>query len=821
MTTQDAHDEWVDVAASLPAAAQPAAARPVDAATDPLIAYRNFVSNDTHPAPIFKAGGVCFVLRYGRSCAADVTRVARSNYDCNACCSRASNYVRDLGPDGPVFLYSLKTVSAPDDCISRIRDLAVKTCAQPNAKPELVVVTPTTYAPVAEGCMPCGEPFLHWTVFPAEVTLPEAAERYDMLKNYYGMMDSRLAKLTAPEAVASVQIMLEEQPALERPDHYASVLRWVGGLQQSALDGGGSFDAMTEPDKAKLRVVAIMSGRVDGQTHLDFHQADNVVDFLTMPSRDALRAEMDRRSDPQYYMVSQLNRRLASAGVTSDHLIGLTWDGQYADDLDLHVTTPNGKKIYYGCKSADGCKLDFDANVSKGEAHPCENISCRPGRFTVRVDNFTRRTFGVPIPFQVVCRQTGMADVVYDCVWPPNRQKGVMIDVCKHVFTEVQQPNTAMSANSASRAKALDGEWTSAIGQPSATIATASALEGVEGVELITCGAPAATKKQSDSEQVGRVFMDMALNAHATAGGKKKKSYLSESCREQPKTTTELKAYMRAHPSAAVTIQMRDHSPGYLVTIGTKTAGVRKTNTPAPCHFREKHAYPVKPVRGAVGNARLDSSWLASSERGGMARVRALVDVSGSCTFLALQGAKLPPQQGEAFPLASGFYPTDLSTDFHAHRERWGFFHTQLKPSMPPSGAAVVPMVGAFLAGETAVVFIDGVKMTLEVSEQELCSLPTAASWLQRAGSMARLQRAGSRERLQRRREQGETASVTERVAATSHLTLVRRRARARGGRSQGRGLGGSSARPAAQYPAAQETEAGTELGVGGLLREL
>jgi uncharacterized protein YfaP (DUF2135 family) len=103
---------------------------------------------------------------------------------------------------------------------------------------------------------------------------------------------------------------------------------------------------------------------------------------------------MDRRSDPQFYMVSQLNRRLAAEGVTSNHLIGLTWKDR--DDLDLHVTTPSGSVIYYGNKAADGCRLDFDANVDKGEANPCENVSCKPGTFTVRVNNYESSLATIP-----------------------------------------------------------------------------------------------------------------------------------------------------------------------------------------------------------------------------------------------------------------------------------------------------------------------------------------------------------------------------------------------------------------------------------------
>ena len=719
-------EDWVDVS------------EPTTLATMDVAAYTAFVSDTTNPAPVFKVAGLCYVLRYPNSFGAEAKAVARSHFHCNACTSRAGVYCRDLGPDGPAFFHHLNA-RARSPCIEvdQLRALAVKTCAQEVAKPELVVVTGSTYAPAQEGCAPCGTPFFHWTVAPAEVTEASVAARFERLKAYYGQMDTRLAKLTVPEAVASVAIMVEEQAALERPSHYEAVLRWVVQVQTECQNGVGvPFEQMSPIDQARLRVFAIMHGRADGCTHLDFHQADNVVDFLSMPSRDALRAEMDRRSDPQFYMVSQLNRRLAAAGVTSNHLIGLTWDGAFTDDLDLHVITPSGSEIYYGNKAADGCRLDFDANVVKGEANPCENVSCKPGTFKVRVNNYTRRTFGAPVPFQVVCRQAGVPDVVHDGVWGVNRKKGDMITFT-HTFTEVGEAGEApaMSTSAAARAKALDAEWVARVGDPTATVATLDSLTDRHGVGLVICGSgsadsavPAAAAAEPAS--VGRAFMQMAVastNAAAAAkaqpkaakAGKAAKAYLSQQVKAMPRTVADLMAHLAANPRASLSIHPRDHSPGYLVDIGTKTEGVRKTDLPSPCHYHDKYAHPVKPVAGTVGNARLDAAWLGSNAGGGprsnldgRVEVKAIVDVAGSCPFLALHGAKLPPPTRGAPPLASGFYPTDLAASFHAHRERWTFYHTQLAPSMPSSRS--LPMVGTFLTGDASVVYLDGVKLKIE-----------------------------------------------------------------------------------------------------------
>ena len=252
-------------------------------------AYNAFVSETANPAPVFTACGVCYVLRYPNSFGFEAKSIAKSQYQCNACTSRAGIYCRDLGPAGPAFFHNLKVLAAPCVEVEQLRAIAMKTCAQDIAKPELVVVTNSTYAPVQEGCSSSGKPYYHWTVTPSEVTEPSIAARFERLKSYYGQMDTRLAKLTVPEAVASVAIMIEEQSALERPHHYKSVLRWVSQIQALACStteggcttGAGSFEDMSVADQAKLRVLAIMHGRVDGAVHLDFHQSDNIVDFLS------------------------------------------------------------------------------------------------------------------------------------------------------------------------------------------------------------------------------------------------------------------------------------------------------------------------------------------------------------------------------------------------------------------------------------------------------------------------------------------------------------------------------------------------------------
>lgn len=74
--------------------------------------------------------------------------------------------------------------------------------------------------------------------------------------------------------------------------------------------------------------------------------------------------------------------------------VSLAWFN--TDDLDLHVTEPNGTHIYYANKRGSGNGyLDVDMNVSSPVRDPVENVrwlkTPKNGNYLVHVHNFTRR----------------------------------------------------------------------------------------------------------------------------------------------------------------------------------------------------------------------------------------------------------------------------------------------------------------------------------------------------------------------------------------------------------------------------------------------
>ena len=621
-----------------------------------------------------------------------VHEIAHSKARCRACTVRAKSYAPLLGRNGALFL---EGVDCSDPHVVELRRLACQMCDNHRGSYSLKIIEETTFKSVNEGKDEAGNPYRHWTVVPDQVTSPEMARRLKDLKNIWTSMDGRLSKLLDnSEARASVRIMEEVRKTLQRPDHWGRVLKWVMDIQAHCSK---DWPAMSEVERWAVRVFALATGAVEGSVHLDFHQSSNIVDFMELESREALRQQMDARSDPAFYQVSQLNRRLAAQGVTSDRTIGLSWDGKYPDDLDLHVIGLSGE-CYWNNKTTRECQLDFDANISYGEAEPCENVSCnRDGDFRVLVNNFTRRTPG-PVPFTVVIREKGLPDKVIEEVWPSGRLKGDKMEIVTHCFTVDQrkvQAEAVLSTKGASRIEANDPHWQNVVGDPRAFIATEQDLAD-SGCQVILCSQQRGEQQEerhvdpeakaaSESAAVTSGLMAMMSNARAPKGsflttGKKK--LLSEHCAAVPTTLEELVALLIKDQDKGkkhdVCIEHRDYSPGYLVDIKTKTDGVRKSKTPVPCHFQRKFELPVKPT--SVGNARMDNTW-GSTRPDGKVAVRCVTKIEG-IYFFVIEGAKLPPQDNMDFPMGGGFYPTDLTSECHVHRERWGYYHSQLKPTI-------------------------------------------------------------------------------------------------------------------------------------------
>lgn len=110
---------------------------------------------------------------------------------------------------------------------------------------------------------------------------------------------------------------------------------------------------------------------------------------------------------------SDLEDRLRKAGAkTGDVQISLAWNN--GNDLDLHVETPGGEKIFFNQRvSSCGGELDVDMNATGAQSNtPVENIfwpegGAPAGRFRVLVHHYANHGGRDPTGYQVTIKVRG------------------------------------------------------------------------------------------------------------------------------------------------------------------------------------------------------------------------------------------------------------------------------------------------------------------------------------------------------------------------------------------------------------------------------
>ena len=104
----------------------------------------------------------------------------------------------------------------------------------------------------------------------------------------------------------------------------------------------------------------------------------------------------------------QIDQRINSNGAGVGPItVTLVW--QTYDDLDLHVITPDGSRIYYNHKTAQGGTLDVDRNAHDNDLtdQPIENIVFPDpvnGHYKIYVRDYYDRTSGYSTHYQVKVR---------------------------------------------------------------------------------------------------------------------------------------------------------------------------------------------------------------------------------------------------------------------------------------------------------------------------------------------------------------------------------------------------------------------------------
>lgn len=674
----------------------------------------------------FEVNGIWFYInnkpnKYDKK---SVVNKMKIHGQCNACTERAHKFAFLIGEDGSAFM---NTINHPNDgwhshscgSLISIRN-EIEDINKNIQNPSILIVKEgcfpeinlgdtirNTLSPKSDGDIKI---FKHVTIQPSNYTSQQLVNKHErLIMEYFGIIGPRLEKLCVLEAIESVKIIEENLNKLERPGHWVSVIQWVKDVQKFwTTMSKSSYNYLTDVEKSVLSVYAITSPKskveitTDTVVHKSYKQASNIVDFLTFgPIEDVLK-EMDIRSDPNNYMISQLARRKDKEKVVSPYTISLVWEGKYTDDLDIHIFFKNEygsqREIYYGNKSVivnrNEIRLDFDANVNHGESEPCENVSvCADVAFDIWVNNYNRRTRG-DVPFIIILHNEGKSDIIIERVYPMTKRGKMFITT--HTFTKVETKGPEMTIKQANRARQLNEKWEEYFGIPECIVPV---------VEELTVPVNVWKKKNSVTENVNANIGFMSM-VNATTHKSRTKKYLSQIEDEKTDTLSKLLTFMSTG-THTLEINPRNFTPSYVTKIITNKSIMK--NPYSLNHYNNKFHIPGNPEPGP-GNARFDASWFKNGNFG-KAEVDSFIQF-GTHWFMVINDTNLPESSNTNFPLAGGFYPTNLNADVHDLRDRWAFCNTEILPKINPNGT---PVIGSILTNDKASFILDGNPITVDI----------------------------------------------------------------------------------------------------------
>ena len=144
-------------------------------------------------------------------------------------------------------------------------------------------------------------------------------------------------------------------------------------------------------------------------------QAEKRKKFFAMPDFPAPAANLEPAGAGGGSGFSDLEDRLRRAGAqTGDVQISLAWNN--GNDLDLHVETPGGEKIFFNQRdSSCGGELDVDMNAAGPESNsPVENVfwpagGSPKGQYRVLVHHYAKHGGRDPTRYQITVKVKGEA----------------------------------------------------------------------------------------------------------------------------------------------------------------------------------------------------------------------------------------------------------------------------------------------------------------------------------------------------------------------------------------------------------------------------
>lgn len=180
----------------------------------------------------------------------------------------------------------------------------------------------------------------------------------------------------------------------------ASAAQPVEATESERTASAPRANPQTPPQNAGIRLTA---------------QGENRKKLFVMPDFPAPSANLEPAGAGGGDGFSDLEERLRKAGAqTGDVQISLAWNN--GNDLDLHVETPGGEKIFFNQRdSSCGGQLDVDMNAAGPESNtPVENVfwptgGSPSGRYRVLVHHYANHGSRDPTRYQITIKVKGEA----------------------------------------------------------------------------------------------------------------------------------------------------------------------------------------------------------------------------------------------------------------------------------------------------------------------------------------------------------------------------------------------------------------------------
>lgn len=662
-------------------------------------------------------------------------RIGISELKCRACSKRAVKLGTIYGQNS-CFPILGEGIQLDNMCqpLRSLRNMIMPIEMASNA--ELMLVESNTFPGFKD---PRGDAkFNHITVVPSQVTASSTASKFKPLwSKYQSILDVRLSKFFEyQDNMENVKMMAVKS---DHPDHWIPTIDWIIGILTHTESR--NFDSLSIEDKMELKVYSIMTGSFYNNTHFDYHKSDNIIDLLKMSDNAKILSTMNERRDERNYMIGDVDKAMKNNGVSDPYTISLAWGkcgNGTVPDLDIWVKNPKGDWLSFYKPNNGKMKLNFDAGVDDDNSdNPVENVSIltvMPGFYEVRVNNYNMKNAREDVPFQVVIKNQGNPDDIYDGVWKSSMgsneecEISQMIKVAEvNIHSALKSTPVVISEKKAKAFQAQDPDFMAKIGpNPKSVVCTDAECEGYRKISTkITVSTVPTTSHRPKPSIYGRrarsahtsvestptaveIFNQMSQNVIPVSGKKSEELVIPTSF----VNLEEMFTYVFEHQGEVIlSLQINQVSPGFMVNV--KTVGNVVYN-PVPVHYRDYGQLPMEPTYRGPARGGVDGEWFSGKN------FLDTVNVTGVWSkispnkapmwFVTLEDAHIP-SISTIYPVlgASGMYPTVLHPSAHVHRNKFHAVGTMIKPSMPiTSGTA---MIGGFLFGNNEEFFLNDVKV--------------------------------------------------------------------------------------------------------------